>query len=57
MTNGRSQPQKLKVCEICGCFLPRFETDTRLTDHFKGKLHSGFQEIREKIDELEVILA
>jgi RNA-binding protein Luc7-like 2 len=53
--HGRqSQQQKLKVCEICGCFLSKFDSDARLADHFKGKLHSGFQAIREKIDELKV---
>jgi len=53
--HGRqSQQQKLRVCEICGCFLSRFDSDNhRLADHFQGRLHTGYKEIREKLAELK----
>jgi len=53
--HGRqSQQQKLRVCEICGCFLSRFDSDNhRLADHFQGRLHTGYKEVREKLAELK----
>jgi len=48
----KSQQHQLKVCEICGCFLSKFESQERLEDHFKGKLHQGYTQVRLKLDEL-----
>jgi len=49
------QQQKLRVCEVCGAYLGIHDNDRRLADHFGGKLHIGFIEIREKLDELKVL--
>uniref|UniRef100_S4RI13 Zgc:158803 n=1 Tax=Petromyzon marinus TaxID=7757 RepID=S4RI13_PETMA len=46
--------QKLRVCEVCSAYLGLHDNDRRLADHFGGKLHLGFIEIREKLQELKV---
>uniref|UniRef100_A0A8C7D967 Zgc:158803 n=1 Tax=Oncorhynchus kisutch TaxID=8019 RepID=A0A8C7D967_ONCKI len=46
------QQQKLRVCEVCSAYLGLHDNDRRLADHFGGKLHLGFIEIREKLDRL-----
>ncbi|KAA3681639.1 uncharacterized protein DEA37_0013339 [Paragonimus westermani] len=43
------QQQKLRVCEVCSAYLGIHDNDRRLADHFGGKLHLGFIEIREKL--------
>lgn len=48
------QQQKLRVCEVCSAYLGLHDNDRRLADHFGGKLHLGFIEIREKLDKLRV---
>ncbi|KAK1267249.1 hypothetical protein QJS04_geneDACA015542 [Acorus gramineus] len=50
----RITDQKLRVCDICGAFLSVYDSDRRLADHFGGKLHLGYMQIREKLAELEV---
>ncbi|CAI0438929.1 unnamed protein product [Linum tenue] len=50
----RITDQKLRVCDICGAFLSVYDSDRRLADHFGGKLHLGYMQIREKIAELQV---
>ncbi|KAK4428299.1 putative RNA-binding protein Luc7-like 2 [Sesamum alatum] len=45
--------QKLRVCDICGAFLSVYDSDRRLADHFGGKLHLGYIQIREKLAELQ----
>lgn len=50
------QQQKLRVCEVCGLYLSITDSDKRLTDHFTGKLHVGFENAREKLQELRVKL-
>ncbi|CAN0859772.1 Putative RNA-binding protein Luc7-like 1 [Linum grandiflorum] len=49
----RITDQKLRVCDICGAFLSVYDSDRRLADHFGGKLHLGYIQIREKIAELQ----
>nr|XP_011746897.1 putative RNA-binding protein Luc7-like 1 [Macaca nemestrina] len=46
------QQQKLRVCEVCSAYLGLHDNDRRLADHFGGKLHLGFIQIREKLDQL-----
>lgn len=48
------QQQKLRVCEVCGAYLGLQDNDRRLADHFGGKLHLGFIDIREKHEKLMV---
>lgn len=48
------QQQKLRVCEVCSAYLGLHDNDRRLADHFGGKLHLGFIEIREKLEKLRV---
>ncbi|XP_054802283.1 uncharacterized protein LOC129306014 isoform X2 [Prosopis cineraria] len=49
----RITDQKLRVCNICGAFLSVYDSDRRLADHFGGKLHLGYMQIREKLAELQ----
>ncbi|MEE6512907.1 hypothetical protein FKM82_020221 [Ascaphus truei] len=51
------QQQKLRVCEVCSAYLGLHDNDRRLADHFGGKLHLGFIEIREKLDQLKRLVA
>ncbi|GFQ00381.1 protein luc7 [Phtheirospermum japonicum] len=46
--------QKLRVCDICGAFLSVYDSDRRLADHFGGKLHLGYMQIREKLAGLQI---
>jgi len=50
------QQQKLRVCEVCSAYLGIHDNDRRLADHFGGKLHLGFIEIREKLAGLQVTM-
>jgi len=52
MPSSTYQQQKLRVCEICAASLGIDDNDKRLADHFGGKLHIGFMQIRQKLDEL-----
>ena len=47
------QQQKLRVCEVCSAYLGIHDNDRRLADHFGGKLHLGFMQIREKLADLK----
>ncbi|XP_017226898.1 uncharacterized protein LOC108202844 isoform X1 [Daucus carota subsp. sativus] len=49
----RITDQKLRVCDICGAFLSVYDSDRRLADHFGGKLHLGYMQIREKLADLK----
>ncbi|XP_072345330.1 putative RNA-binding protein Luc7-like 1 [Scyliorhinus torazame] len=48
------QQQKLRVCDVCGAYLGLQEKDKRLADHFRGRLHMGFMEIRGKLQQVKV---
>lgn len=48
----KAKEQQLIVCEVCGALLSVNESDQRLADHFAGKMHLGFQKIRDKLVEL-----
>lgn len=48
----RITDQKLRVCDICGAFLSIYDSDRRLADHFGGKLHLGYMQIRQKLTDL-----
>ncbi|KEP66115.1 UNVERIFIED_CONTAM: U1 snRNP-associated protein Usp106, putative [Hammondia hammondi] len=39
-------PQKLRPCDVCGALLSVFDTDKRLDEHFQGRIHVGFQKLR-----------
>ncbi|WVQ79671.1 hypothetical protein IAT38_001771 [Cryptococcus sp. DSM 104549] len=43
---GASGHQKLRVCETCGAMLSVLDSDKRLADHFGGKLHLGYHDLR-----------
>lgn len=51
------QHQNLKVCDVCSAYLGINDNDSRLADHFGGKLHLGFITVREKLEELKKIVA
>lgn len=49
---GQSAQQKLQVCEVCGAYLSRLDSDRRLADHFIGKIHLGYVQMRAAFDDL-----
>lgn len=49
---GQSSQQKLQVCEGCGAYLSRLDNDRRLADHFVGKIHLGFVQMRNAYNDL-----
>jgi len=52
-TSGPSGHQKLQVCDVCGAFLSRLDNDRRLADHFFGKMHLGYAQMRKTHDLLK----
>ncbi|CAE6426650.1 U1 snRNP-associated protein usp106 OS=Schizosaccharomyces pombe (strain 972 / ATCC 24843) GN=usp106 PE=1 SV=1 [Rhizoctonia solani AG-1 IB] len=52
-TSGASGHQKLRVCDVCGAYLSVLDSDRRLADHFGGKMHLGYFELRKMLDELK----
>ncbi|AFZ79423.1 hypothetical protein BEWA_022710 [Theileria equi strain WA] len=42
-----SYQQRLKPCDICGALLSATDSDRRLTEHYSGKIHIGFQKLRD----------
>jgi RNA-binding protein Luc7-like 2 len=57
MPSSLLQQQRLRVCEICSSYLENFDglhdNDKRLADHYGGKLHLGFIDLRDRLAELE----
>ncbi|ODV77717.1 LUC7-domain-containing protein [Suhomyces tanzawaensis NRRL Y-17324] len=49
---GQVSQQKLQVCEACGAYLSRLDSDRRLADHLIGKIHLGYVQMRQAYDEL-----
>lgn len=49
---GQTSQQKLQVCEGCGAYLSRLDSDRRLADHFVGKIHLAYVSMRQTYDEL-----
>ncbi|PFH58250.1 hypothetical protein XA68_13983 [Ophiocordyceps unilateralis] len=49
-TSGPSGHQKLQVCDVCGAYLSRLDNDRRLADHFYGKMHLGYAQMRKAYD-------
>lgn len=48
---GQSAQQKMQVCEVCGAYLSRLDNDRRLADHFIGKIHLGYVQMRAAYNE------
>ncbi|GAB7349299.1 hypothetical protein MBLNU459_g8440t3 [Dothideomycetes sp. NU459] len=51
-TSGPSGHQKLQVCDVCGAYLSRLDNDRRLADHFFGKMHLGYAQMRKTYAQL-----
>lgn len=51
--SGNNTQQQLRVCDVCGAFLSIFDSNRRLADHFGGKLHIGYLQMRERLDVLK----
>jgi len=49
-TSGASGHQKLRVCDVCGAYLSVLDSDRRLADHFGGKMHLGYHELRNMLN-------
>jgi len=52
-TSGASGHQKLRVCDICGAYLSVLDSDRRLADHFGGKMHLGYHELRNMLQKFK----
>ncbi|OQU94680.1 hypothetical protein CLAIMM_01010 [Cladophialophora immunda] len=52
-TSGPSGHQKLQVCDVCGAYLSRLDNDRRLADHFYGKMHLGYAQMRRTHEALQ----
>ncbi len=52
-TSGPSGHQKLQVCDVCGAYLSRLDNDRRLADHFYGKMHLGYAQMRKTYTNLQ----
>lgn len=52
-TSGPSGHQKLQVCDVCGAYLSRLDNDRRLADHFYGKMHLGYAQMRKTFETLQ----
>ncbi|KAI5778371.1 hypothetical protein EDC01DRAFT_634761 [Geopyxis carbonaria] len=50
---GPSGHQKLQVCDVCGAYLSRLDNDRRLADHFYGKMHLGYANMRSTLKKLQ----
>ncbi|MCP9262084.1 hypothetical protein DINM_005380 [Dirofilaria immitis] len=44
---------RLRVCDMCGAQLSLMEHETRLADHYGGKMHCGMETIREQYIEMK----
>ncbi|WFD27463.1 splicing factor [Malassezia nana] len=51
--SGASGHQKLRVCDVCGAYLSILDSDRRLADHFSGKMHMGYQRLRDLLAEMQ----
>ncbi|CAN3363013.1 protein Luc7p [Diutina catenulata] len=49
---GQTSQQKLQVCEGCGAYLSRLDSDRRIADHLMGKIHLGYVQMRKAYEEL-----
>ncbi|TID31170.1 hypothetical protein CANINC_000217 [Pichia inconspicua] len=45
--------QKLQVCKICGAYMLKNDTDGRLVDHYMGKIHLAYSDMRSSLDLLK----
>ncbi|KAF6763923.1 small nuclear ribonucleoprotein [Ephemerocybe angulata] len=52
-TSGASGHQKLRVCDVCGAYLSVLDSDRRLADHFGGKMHLGYHELRNMLNKFK----
>ncbi|KAI0818632.1 hypothetical protein BC629DRAFT_1463274 [Irpex lacteus] len=52
-TLGASGHQKLRVCDVCGAYLSVLDSDRRLADHFGGKMHLGYHELRNMLSKFK----
>jgi RNA-binding protein Luc7-like 2 len=53
LRNGQPAQQRLRVCEACGAQLNILDHESRLADHYGGKMHLGMVQIREKYEEMK----
>ncbi|GMT21192.1 hypothetical protein PFISCL1PPCAC_12489, partial [Pristionchus fissidentatus] len=54
VANSLNKP--MKVCQICGCFMLVNDAQSRIDDHFSGKLHIAYATIRDIIESLPKVL-
>lgn len=45
--------QKLQVCKICAAYMSKIDNDKRLVDHFTGKVHLAYLDMRNTLDDLK----
>lgn len=49
-----SNASRLRVCDDCGAQLNILDHETRIADHFNGKMHLGMVEVRERYNQMKV---
>jgi len=52
--NPLGNNKEMKVCEICGALQTVNDTEKRLQTHLDGKIHKGFEKMREEIIKLRI---
>lgn len=51
---AQNKPDRnMKVCEVCGALQSASDKEDRLQMHLEGKLHQGYQKIRDKLMQLK----
>jgi len=50
--DGFGPPKEREVCETCGAFLVKGDSQTSMNDHLMGKLHVGYARIRASVDSI-----
>jgi len=51
-----TQEKRMQVCPVCAAFLVIGDAEQRVQAHLNGKLHVGYKLIRDKIEEIEVVV-
>jgi hypothetical protein len=50
--SGRPAHPKYRQCSACKNILILTDADERMADHFKGRIHMGYKQIAERVEEL-----
>lgn len=51
--NARVDDIPTQACTVCGAVLSRLDNDRRLADHFVGRVHLAYAQIRDRVEYIE----